>query len=201
MTDRSKSNPTGEVTELLKQWSEGRTDSQEPLFNLVYPRLRQIANALFRGESPESLLQPTSVVNELFIKLVNQRSLQFENREHFFSLAASLMRRILVDHARSERRDKRDGGSKVPLHDDLVWVSTMPSADLLDIDRALEELQKIDPRKSQMIELRFFLGSTAEETAEILNTSKATVDRDLKFARGWLYERLQAGNSPQDTPP
>jgi RNA polymerase sigma factor (TIGR02999 family) len=201
MTDRSKSNPTGEVTELLKQWSEGRPDSQEPLFNLVYPRLRQIANALFRGESPESLLQPTSVVNELFIKLVNQRSLQFENREHFFSLAAALMRRILVDHARSEHRDKRDGGSKVPLHDDLVWVSTMPSADLLDIDRALEELQKIDPRKSQMVELRFFLGSTAEETAEILNTSKATVDRDLRFARGWLYERLQASAPPQDTPP
>lgn len=201
MTDRSKSNPTGEVTELLKQWSEGRTDSQESLFNLVYPRLRQIANALFRGESPESLLQPTSVVNELFIKLVNQRSLQFENREHFFSLAASLMRRILVDHARSEHRDKRDGGSKVPLHDELVWVSTMPSADLLDIDRALEELQKIDPRKSRMVELRFFLGSTAEETAEILNTSKATVDRDLRFARGWLYERLQASASLQDTPP
>jgi RNA polymerase sigma factor (TIGR02999 family) len=201
MTDRFKSNSTGEVTELLKQWSEGRTDSQDPLFNLVYPRLRQIANALFRGESPESLLQPTSVVNELFIKLVNQRSLQFENREHFFSLAASLMRRILVDHARSEHRDKRDGGSKVPLHDDLVWVSTMPSADLLDIDRALEELQKIDPRKSQMVELRFFLGSTAEETAEILNTSKATVDRDLRFARGWLYERLQAGASLQNIPP
>lgn len=201
MTDRSKSNPAGEVTELLKQWSEGRTDSQDPLFNLVYPRLRQIANALFRGEPPESLLQPTSVVNELFIKLVNQRSLQFENREHFFSLAASLMRRILVDHARSEHRDKRDGGSKVPLHDDLVWVSTMPSADLLDIDRALEELQKIDPRKSRMVELRFFLGSTAEETAEILNTSKATVDRDLRFARGWLYERLQTGASLQNTPP
>jgi RNA polymerase sigma factor (TIGR02999 family) len=195
-----KSNPTGDVTQLLQRWSAGQTDSLDPLFNLVYPRLRQIANTLFRGESPESMLQPTGVVNELFIKLVRQHSLRFENREHFFSLAASLMRRILVDHARSERRDKRDGGIQVPLHDDLVWVSTMPSADLLDIDRALEELQKIDPRKSRMVELRFFLGSTAEETAELLNTSKATVDRELKFARGWLYERLQANAVQRDGP-
>jgi hypothetical protein len=89
MTDSSKSSAPGQITELLRRWSEGETDSLDPLFNLVYPRLRQIANALFRGESPESLLQPTSVVNELFIKLVQQHSLQFDNREHFFSLAAS----------------------------------------------------------------------------------------------------------------
>jgi RNA polymerase sigma factor (TIGR02999 family) len=193
-----KSNQPGEVTLLLRRWSEGQTDSLDPLFNLVYPRLRQIANALFRGESPESVLQPTSVVNELFIKLVRQHSLQFENREHFFSLAASLMRRILVDHARSENRIKRNGGHRVALTDDLAWGWAMPSADLLDIDRALKELQKIDPRKSRMVELRFFLGTTSEETADILETSKATVDRELKFARGWLYERLQANASPRD---
>jgi RNA polymerase sigma factor (TIGR02999 family) len=200
MTEQSQTGPPGNVTELLKRWSTGQTDALDPLFNLVYPRLRQIANALFRGESPESVLQPTSVVNELFIKLVRQHSLQFENREHFFSLAASLMRRILVDHARSERRAKRDGGIKVLLQDDLVWVASMPSTDLLDIDRALQDLQKIDPRKSRMVELRFFLGSTSEETADILKTSKATVDRELRFARGWLYERLQSGGSPRDAP-
>jgi len=201
MTEQSNSTPPGQVTELLRRWSEGQTDSLDPLFNLVYPRLRQIANALFRGESPDSMLQPTSVVNELFIKLVHQHSLQFENREHFFSLAASLMRRILVDHARAENRDKRDGGVKVPLNEDLVWVSSMPSADLLDIDRALKELHKLDPRKSRMVELRFFLGSTSEETAGLLNTSKATVDRELKFARGWLYQRLQTGAALRDGPP
>jgi RNA polymerase sigma factor (TIGR02999 family) len=200
MTVESTSDAGGDVTQLLKRWSEGKTDSLDPLFNMVYPRLRQIANALFRGESPQSLLQPTGVVNELFIKLVRQHSLRFDNREHFFSLAASLMRRILIDHARAENRDKRDGGVKVPLHDDLVWVSTMPSADLLDIDRALEELQKIDPRKSRMVELRFFLGSTSEETADLLNVSKATVDRELKFARGWLYERLQFDAAQRDSP-
>jgi RNA polymerase sigma factor (TIGR02999 family) len=202
MTDTPDSNapPPGQITELLRRWCDGETQSMDPLFNLVYPRLRQIANALFRGESPESMLQPTSVVNELFIKLVRQHSLQFDNREHFFSLAASLMRRILVDHARSEQRGKRDGGVKVPLEDELVWVAGLPSSDLLDIDRALLDLQKLDPRKSRMVELRFFLGSTSEETAELLHTSKATVDRELKFARGWLYERLQSGAAAGDAP-
>src|ERR1700679_262112 len=200
MTDSSKSSAPGQITELLRRWSEGETDSLDPLFNLVYPRLRQIANALFRGESPESLQQPTSVVNELFIKLVQQHSLQFDNREHFFSLAASLMRRILVDHARSEHRVKRDGGVKVPLEDELMWIAGMPSADLLDIDRALRDLHGIDARKSQMIELRFFLGSTAEETAELLRTSKATVDRELKFARSWLFERLRSYAASADAP-
>jgi len=196
MTDPiSTPSPSGEVTELLRAWSEGKPDSLDPLFNIVYPRLRQIANALFRGESPESLLQPTSVVNELFIKLARQHSLHFNNREHFFSLAASLMRRILIDHARSQNRAKRDAGVKVPLRDELACVSMMPSADLLDIDRALRDLHKIDPRKSRMVELRFFLGSTSEETADLLQISKATVDRELKFARGWLYERLQSGTA------
>ncbi|MGO8857817.1 MAG: ECF-type sigma factor [Steroidobacteraceae bacterium] len=200
MTEESKSDAGGDVTQLLKRWSEGNNESLDPLFNMVYPRLRQIANALFRGESPESMLQPTGVVNELFIKLVRQHSLRFDNREHFFSLAASLMRRILIDHARAENRDKRDGGVKVPMHEALVWVSTIPSADLLDIDRALEELQRIDPRKSRMVELRFFLGSTSEETADLLNISKATVDREIKFARGWLYERLQFHAARPDSP-
>jgi RNA polymerase sigma factor (TIGR02999 family) len=193
MPDTAKTPPpNGEITEMLRRWSEGKPDALDPLFTVVYPRLRQIAYALFRGESLESLLQPTSVVNELFFKLVRQHSLQFDNREHFFSLAASLMRRILIDHARSQHRVKRDGGSRVPLGDELAWVSTIPSADLLDIDRALRDLQEIDPRKAHIVELRFFLGSTAEETAELLQTSKATVDRELKFARGWLYERLRA---------
>jgi RNA polymerase sigma factor (TIGR02999 family) len=181
----------GEVTELLRRWSAGERESLDPLFDLIYPRLREISGALFRRESAASLLQPTSVVNELFLKLVSQHRLQFDNREHFFSLAASLMRRILVDHARAAHRDKRDGGVRVALADDLVWVATMPSADMVDIDRALLELEKIDPRKSRLVELRFFLGTTADEAAEILQTSKATVDRELRFARGWLYDRLK----------
>ena len=179
----------GEITLLLRDWNAGDPAVVEHLFELVYPQLRRIAGSLFRGERPENLLQPTSVVNELFLKLVRQRSLRFEDREHFYSLSARLMRRVLVDHARSEGRQKRDGGISVPLDENLAWIDAR-SAEMLDLDRVLEELDELDPRKCRMVELRFFLGFTAEETAELLNTSKATVDRELRFVRGWLYDKL-----------
>jgi RNA polymerase sigma factor (TIGR02999 family) len=179
----------GDITLLLHRWSKGDTAANETLFDLVYPHLRSIAGALFRGERPENILQPTSVVNELFLKLVRQRSLRFEDREHFYSLSASLMRRVLVDHARSERRQKRDGGVPVPLRDDILWTEANP-VDAIDLDRVLEELEQIDSRKCRMVELRCFLGFTAEETAELLHTTKASVDRDLRFVRGWMYDRL-----------
>ncbi len=180
----------GQITLLLHEWSAGEPAATETLFELVYPHLRQIAGSLFRGERPENLLQPTSVVNELFLKLVRQRSCRFEDRQHFYSLSARLMRRVLVDQARSEHRAKRSGGVAVPLNDDLVWMESSPEA-TIDLDRILYELEGIDPRKCRMVELRFFLGFTAEETAELLHTSKATIDRDLRFIRVWLSERLQ----------
>jgi len=187
---RAKAIPEpGDITLLLHEWSQGEPAASERLFEVVYPHLRKIAGAIFRGERPESLLQPTSVVNELFLKLIRQRSLRFEDREHFYSLSARLMRRVLVDHARSEGRQKRDGGIPVPLHADLAWIEARP-AEMMDLDRVLEELEQLDQRKCRMVELRFFLGFTAEETAELLNTSKATVDRELRFVRGWLYSRL-----------
>ncbi|MGB6688028.1 MAG: ECF-type sigma factor [Terracidiphilus sp.] len=176
---------------LLRGWGAGNPAAIECLFELVYPQLRQIAGALFRGERPENLLQPTCVVNELFLKLVRQHSLRFEDREHFYSLSARLMRRILVDHARSEGRQKRDGGVSVPLEPDMAWINAIP-AEMIDLDRVLEELEQLDPRKCRMLELRCFLGFTAEETAELLNTSKATVDRELRFVRGWLNDRLHS---------
>jgi RNA polymerase sigma factor (TIGR02999 family) len=181
----------GEITVLLRDWGAGDPAAVEQLFELVYPQLRKIAGALFRGEHPENLLQPTSVVNELFLKLIRQRSLRFEDREHFYSLSARLMRRVLVDHARSEGRQKRDGGIPVPLDADMAWIKARP-AEMIDLDRVLEELEQLDARKCRMVELRFFLGFTAEETAELLNTSKATVDREMRFVRGWLSDRLQA---------
>jgi RNA polymerase sigma factor (TIGR02999 family) len=179
----------GEVTLLLRDWSRGKPDATEALFALVYPHLRKIAGALFRGEQAENVLQPTSVVNELFLKLIRQRSLRFEDREHFYSLSARLMRRVLVDHARSEGRKKRDGGISMPMQDDLLWIDAKP-AEAIDLDRVLEELEQIDPRKCRMVELRFFLGFTADETAELMHVSKASVDRDLRFVRGWLNDRL-----------
>lgn len=178
-----------EVTELLREWSSGKPDAIERLFEVVYPQLRQIAGALFRGESPENLLQPTIVVNELFLKLIRQRSLRFEDREHFYSLSARLMRRVLMDHARAQNRQKRDGGVSVPLDEKLAWIGAA-SVELMDLDRVLEDLNELDPRKCRMVELRFFLGFSAEETADLMHTSKATVDRELRFVRGWLYERL-----------
>ncbi len=187
----------GEVTRLLHEWSEGKPDATEALFDLVYPHLRQIAGALFRGERPENVLQPTSVVNELFLKLIQQRSLRFEDREHFYSLSARLMRRVLVDYARSEGRKKRDGGTSAPMHDELLWIEARP-AEAIDLDRVLEELEQIDPRKCRMVELRFFLGFTADETAELMHVSKASVDRDLRFVRGWLNDRLHIQGPPSD---
>ena len=181
----------GEITILLRDWRAGNPAAMDHLFELVYPQLRQIAGALFRGERPENLLQPTCVVNELFLKLVRQRSLRFEDREHFYSLSARLMRRVLVDHARSEGRQKRDGGISVPLEADMAWINAKP-AEMIDLDRVLEELEQIDSRKCRLVELRFFLGFTAEETAELLNISKATVDRELRFLKGWLNDRLQS---------
>jgi RNA polymerase sigma factor (TIGR02999 family) len=181
--------PDGEVTVLLREWSDGRPDAMERLFDVVYPHLRQIAGALFRGESPENLLQPTSVVNELFLKLIRQRSVRFEDREHFYSFSARLMRRVLVDHARTQKRQKRDGGYSVPLDESLVWIGAS-SVEMLDLDRVFEELNALDARKCRIVELRFFLGFSAEETADLLNISKATVDRELKFVRGWMHERL-----------
>ncbi len=181
----------GEITVLLREWESGKTGATEHLFELVYPQLRNIAGALFRGERPENLLQPTSVVNELFLKLVRQRSLRFEDREHFYSLSARIMRRVLVDHARSEHRQKRDGGVPVPLLESVSWVDAKQE-ELMDLDRALIELEMLDQRKCRMVELRFFMGFTVEETAELLNISTASVDRDLRFVRGWLYDRLHS---------
>ena len=182
----------GEITALLHAWSEDSTASTDALFELVYPDLRRIAGALFRRERPENLLQPTCVVNELFLKLLRQRSLRFEDREHFYCLCAQLMRRVLLDHARSEGRKKRDGGVSIPLHENMLWIDDNP-VDAIDLDRVIHELERIDPRKCRMLEIRFFLGFTADEAAELLHVSTASVNRDMRFVRTWLKDRLKAG--------
>lgn len=191
---KQKLESPGDITVLLREWSSRGSGQLDPLFELVYPQLKQIAHSLFRNERPESILQPTVLVNELYLKLLSQHSLRMEDRKHFFSLAARLMRRVLVDQARSEGRQKRDPGMVVPLHDDLAWIDATSPA-MLDLDQALDELERIDIRKCRMLELRCFLGFTADETAELIGSSKSTVDRDLKFVRSWLYSRLEASNA------
>ena len=185
----------GELTALLQEWGQGDLRMPDRLVELAYPQLHRIATSLFHGERTDSLLQPTSVVNELFFRLVRQRDVRFEDRQHFYRLAARLMRHILIDQARGELRQKRDGRLRVPLRDDLPagGPNAQDAVDPIDLDRALRELEQQDPEKLRMVELRFFLGFTAEETAGILEVSKAKVDRDMRFVRGWLKLRLQAG--------
>ncbi|SEG52179.1 RNA polymerase, sigma subunit, ECF family [Bryocella elongata] len=179
-----------DVTLLLQAWSQGEPLAADRLFERVYPHLRYIASALFRGERKDTVLQPTIVVHELFLKLIRQRKLQFEDRQHFYGLCAKLMRRILIDRAREQRRLKRDGGIAIELEEHLAWVDAR-DAGWMDVDRVLMELEALDPKMLRILELRFFLGCTATETAELTGISKSTVDRALRFLRGWLYERLR----------
>ncbi len=180
----------GDITLLLRKWSDGESAALAPLFEQAYPQLRRIAGALFRGERPENLLQPTAVVSELFLRLVHEQRLRIEDRQHFFNLSARLMRRILVDCARAEGRQKRNVGVMLPLVEGMAW-SEATQDEVVNLDRVLDELGAIDSNKSRVIELRFFMGFTADETAELMGMSKATIDRDLSFARSWVRHRLE----------
>jgi RNA polymerase sigma factor (TIGR02999 family) len=180
-----------DITVLLQRWMEGDAAAGEPLFEIVYPQLRRMAGAISRGERNSPMLQPTCLITELYMRLVQQRRAQFSDRNHFFSMAARMMRRVLVDYVRYDRRLKRKYGTAVPLHEDLAWVDAASPA-LLDLDSALNELESIDSRKCRIVELRYFLGLSANEAAEVLGVAKATIDRDLKFARSWLGDRLEA---------
>jgi len=136
------------------------------------------------------VIQATSLVNELYLRLLNQKQAAWDNRRHFYTFAAKVMRMILIDHARGNQAQIRGGGlQRVPLSEDLAWVN-IGSPELLDLNHALEELAALDPYKVQLVELRFFLGCTSEETATLMQVSKAKVDRDLKFIKSWLYRKI-----------
>ena len=184
----------GEITLLLSRWKGGEQAAFEQLMPLVYPHLREVAAAFIRRERNPDMLQGTALVHELYLRLLNQRKADWEDRRHFYTFAAKLMRMILIDHARENQAQMRGGGyERVPFSDDLAWIS-IDSPELLDLNRALDELNTLDEYKVQLVELRFFLGCTAEETASLLNVSKATVDRDLKFIKSWLYRRIRPEN-------
>jgi RNA polymerase sigma factor (TIGR02999 family) len=186
----------GEVTVLLGRWRDGDPKVLGDLAPLVYEQLHSIAKGYMRHERSDHTLQPTALVSEVFLKLLNQRKVIWNDRVHFYVFAARIMRNILKDHARAHLADRRGGKDaiKLPLSDELAWVGTTPEA-VLDLHRALERLEKIDARKAQIVELRFFLALNMEEAAEVLELSLATVERDLKFARSWLYREL---NPPSD---
>jgi RNA polymerase sigma factor (TIGR02999 family) len=174
------------VTALLLQWSAGNESARESLLPHVYGELRKLAQSMLRQERPDHTLQPTALVNELYIRLVDQRRVTVQDRRHFFGLAAYLMRRVLVDHARRKKAAKRGAEALTPLIDEPASHAWTRDIDIEALNEALERLERIDPRKCRVVELRFIAGFTTEETAQILETSPATVERDWKFARSWL---------------
>ena len=181
---------SGEITARLAQWSGGDPAALTSIAALAYDDLRAIAGAFLRRKNPEHSLSATGLVNELYIRLSGQRQVQILDRQHFFSLAAMMMRRIVTDYARRSAAQKRPGQrNRVPLSDDLARIDAN-SEDMVSLDQALDELAKVDERASHTLELRYFLGCTNQEAAELLNVSRTTVDRDLEFAKTWLYRRL-----------
>ena len=180
-----------EVTALLQLWSGGRKDALDRLLPQIYAELQRLASSYLRRERPDHTLQATALVHEAFIKLIDQRAVRWQNRAHFFGIAAQAMRRILVDHARAHDAGKRgDGARRISLDDALV-LTDMPNVDLLALDEVLSRLAVLDPQQSRVVELRFFGGLTIDETAEVLHISPATVGREWTLARAWLYAELQ----------
>jgi len=189
MTDRAPD--TARITELLLAVSDGGRDALDQLVPLVYNDLRRVAAAQLRREAPGHSLQPTSLLHEAYVRLVDQRHVKWRNRAHFFGVAASLMRRILIDHARARLADKRGGGlERVTLLADDAAATSPRGIDVLALHESLERLAAFDPRKERIVELRFFGGLTIEETAEVVGISEATVIREWTFTLAWLRENL-----------
>ncbi|MCP3961618.1 MAG: sigma-70 family RNA polymerase sigma factor [bacterium] len=181
--------PGSDVTRLLHAWREGDPDALERLTPLVYQELRRLAHNYMRGEREGHMLQTTALVHEAYLRLVDLE-LGFQDRVHFFAVSARLMRRVLVDLARERKAAKRGGEAVVlPLEEGLV-ATKMPGSDVLALDLALEQLASFDARKARVVELRVFGGLTIDETAEVLEVSHATVERDLKLAKAWLARSL-----------
>lgn len=186
-------NPSSEVTQLLAAFSRGEPDAQEKLMPLVYDELRRLAHHYMRGEATGRTLQPTALVHEAYLELIEQPDWTWESRAHFIGFAAQVMRHLLIDHARSRKAAKRGGlNQKVPFEDVLI-ASEQKSDEWLAIDVALERLSKIDPRQARVVELRYFGGLSVEESAEVLGVSPKTVKRDWALARVWLHREIAAG--------
>ena len=183
--------PSEGITQLLIDWGKGDQAALEQLMPLVYSELRRLASNYLRRERGEHTLQPTALVNEAYLKLVDQRNPKWQNRTHFFGIAAQLMRRILVDHARQHQAVKRGGAEQQRISlTGAEALAQQPEVDLLALNEALDELAKMDPQQSRIVELKFFGGLSIEEIAEVLGIGHATVERDWKLARAWLRRQL-----------
>jgi RNA polymerase sigma factor (TIGR02999 family) len=182
--------PTSDVTQLLQDWSQGDLSALERLIPLVFDDLRQIASRLFQRESDGHTLQPTALVNEVYLRLVDQRKIHWQNRAQFFGVAAMLMRRILLDYAKGRQAAKRGSGAPKVQLDESIAVLEMRDLDVVALDEALTELAEIDPRQGRIVEMRFFVGLSHEEIADLLEISVTTVKREWRMAKLWLYREL-----------
>ena len=180
-----------DITQLLVAWSDGDQEAMQHLAPVVYRELHRLAARYMAHERAGHLLQTTALVNEAYLRLVDWKTVRWQNRAHFLGMAAQIMRRILVDFARKQNRDKRGGGAlQVSLYE-VAATSSRRSANVVALDEALKALATLDPRQSQVVELRFFGGLSLEETAEVLKVSVGTVRRDWSLAKAWLYRELQ----------
>lgn len=179
-----------EVTQLLLDWSNGDKAALDKLVPVVYQELRRLASYYMRRERLGHTLQTSALVNEAYMRLVDYRQMRWQSRAHFFAVAAQAMRRILVDHARKRHFAKRGGGAIQVSLDEAATVSAKQAAELIELDDALTALEAIDPRKSRIVELRYIGGLSIEETAEVLDISPATVQREWKSAKAWLYQAI-----------
>jgi RNA polymerase sigma factor (TIGR02999 family) len=183
------SGDSGEVTVWLRQWAEGEPGALDHLAPLVFDQLRTIADNLLRNEASDHTLQPTALVSETFLKLLDLHKVSLNDRSHFFAFAARLMRRILIDHARRLKAGKRSVAGRLPLDSELAWTDSLDESSL-DLSVALEELEVLDAAAVRALELRYFLGCTGEETAAIMGVSGSSIDRSLRFSLAWLHSRL-----------
>ena len=186
--------PKPDITELLVDWNNGDKSAIDKLLPLVEKELHRLAHSYMRRENPNHTLQTTALINETYMRLVDQRRVQWQNRAHFFGISAQIMRRILLNYARDQNRQKR--GGKV-VHVSLSNASIMPDEkdrEIMALNDALNRLEALDERKARVVELRYFGGLTIEEIAEVLNVSKITVMRDWKFAKAWLAREMGDGN-------
>jgi len=183
---------SNQVTRLLQDWSQGDASALNELTPLVYDELRRLARQHIRRERPGHTLEATALAHEAYLRLVDQRRVQWRSRAHFFAIAATLMRRILVDHARSRHYAKRGAGVVPVSLDNLATLSDERAGELVALDDVLADLERVDRRKSRVVELKFFGGLTTEEAAEVLGISPRTVERDWDLAQAWLYRAMKA---------
>ncbi len=188
-----------DVTQLLLKWSQGDQEALEELLPMVYRELHKIAHRYLNKERGEHTLQTTALVHEAYIKLIDQTRVKWQNRAHFFGIAAQAMRRILVDNARQRLAEKRGkGAEKISIEDNQIDISDEKASNLVELDFALKKLAELDPHKSRLVELRYFGGLSLEETAEVLGVSRPTVIRQWRLAKAWLYKEIAGEDALKD---